>query len=192
MMKRILIMRLIVVIVCCGASGERLDAQVVRPGVVSSVAVREDRAKLDAARVNRPAVKADDGAAGCEVDCSCRVNKVAGTHSLAGAAFPVRMDPAPLSVAERFWLWLAVVILLPWLLGSLLQSVLRQESMLLESALLLCWMAVVVASSWAFWGAGLPVIVFAALSVPALGGAMPYFAFVMDRLDPVSIHMRRA
>lgn len=99
--------------------------------------------------------------------------------SVSGTPAPAHLAFKPM---ERFIAWLLGMLMLPWMLASLLQCVLRSESLLLNALLIASWMALVAGTGWYLWGHQ-NVLPFTFTAIPLLGTATPYFAFVCDRVD---------
>jgi hypothetical protein len=110
-------------------------------------------------------------------------SEVAATLALASVN---TLSITRLTVSERAVAWLLAILLTPWLLGSLIQYVFRSGSFLLQGAIVAAWMAAVVGSSWYLWGYAQP-FAFTLFAMPLLGISTPYFAFVCDRIDPLTI-----
>ena len=99
--------------------------------------------------------------------------------SVSSSPGPAHMTFTPM---ERFIAWLLGMLMLPWMLASLLQCILRSESLLLHALLIASWMALVAGTGWYLWGHQ-NVLPFTFTAIPLLGTATPYFAFVCDRVD---------
>jgi hypothetical protein len=82
---------------------------------------------------------------------------------------------------------MAIVVLVPWTAGSLIQCVMRSDSLLLQGAMLLFWMAAATLSAWSLWGYSLPTMAWTAFCVPVLGCSGTYLAFVAERLAPLCL-----